>query len=81
MMGRKQLEREIEKVRKRMEQKAAELGLSHPSVIRISQRLDELHNQWNRFHRIETKHFKEERGVYIIRRYTSKIREVAVGRI
>lgn len=43
-----QLEEEMERLRAFMYTKASQLGLNHPTVIQISQRLDELHNQWNR---------------------------------
>ncbi|MFC4076013.1 Spo0E family sporulation regulatory protein-aspartic acid phosphatase [Salinithrix halophila] len=73
-MGQYWLEREIEITRARMEQMARELGFTHPAVVKISQQLDELLNQWNESESLESQ------GVYIIRRYTSRIREVAVGR-
>lgn len=78
MMNR--LEEEMERLRRMMHQQAAELGLNHPAVIRISQQLDELHNQWNRCHGFSTRPEVDHRVPYIIRRSTSQIKEVALSR-
>ncbi len=42
------LKEELEKVRKRMEEAADCLGLSHPTVYQLSLELDELHNMWEK---------------------------------
>lgn len=65
----------MERLRSCMEREVEKLGLHHPRVIQISQQLDELHNEWNRLKQIE------EEKAYIIRSYTSKIREVAMCRV
>lgn len=77
MTGKKCLEEEIERKRKEMEDAANELGLTHPLVIRISQQLDQLHNEWN----ARSDMVKENRGIYLIRRYASTIPDALVGRV
>ncbi|PTX59133.1 Spo0E like sporulation regulatory protein [Melghirimyces profundicolus] len=77
-MGRCKLEEEMERLRTAMQHQAERLGMNHPTVVQISQQLDELHNQWNRWHYPSSD--ADHRAAYIIRRYTSKIREVAVDR-
>ncbi|SDX21187.1 Spo0E like sporulation regulatory protein [Marininema mesophilum] len=73
-MERDHLKQKIERVRRQMETKARELGFTHPTVVGISQQLDELLNEWYRGEAMKNQ------GIYIIRRYTSTIREVAIGR-
>lgn len=41
------LEDQIEYLREKMEKMARKKGLTHPEVIAISRKIDELHNQWN----------------------------------
>lgn len=67
-----QVEKEMEHLRSTMEREAEKRGLYHPVVVHISQQLDKLHNEWNRLQGVE------EKEVYIMRRYASKIREAAV---
>lgn len=74
------LEEEMERLRRAMHQQAAELGLNHSAVIRLSQQLDELHNQWNRWRNPSTRPEVDNRAAYIIRRYTSQIKEAALSR-
>lgn len=76
----KQLEIEIENLRYKMEQQAEKMGMTHPEVIQMSQKLDELHNQWNRRHQTKPFRLKEDGGVYIIRRYSATICKVAMSR-
>lgn len=77
----KGLEEEMERLRRMMQQQGDELGLNHPVVIRISQQLDELHNQWNRWQNPSARSPVQNQAAYIIRRYTSRIREAALGRV
>lgn len=42
---RSSLQKEFEKVRNEMEELGRQLGLVHPEVFAISQRLDSIHNQ------------------------------------
>lgn len=79
-MGRGILEEEMERLRARMQHKATELGIDHPVVIRISQQLDEIHNQWNRWSHPSDDE-PHHQTTYTIPRYSSKIREVAAVRI
>jgi chromosome segregation ATPase len=44
------LEEKIEVLRKKMEETAMQLGISHPKVYQLSRELDHLHNQWEREH-------------------------------
>lgn len=76
----KGLEEEMERLRRMMQQQAVELGLNHPDVIRISQQLDELHNQWNRWQNPSAQSQAPHQAAYIIKRYTSRIKEAALGR-
>jgi Spo0E like sporulation regulatory protein len=79
MMNR--LEEEMERLRRVMHQQAAELGLNHPAVIELSQQLDEFHNQWNRWQiPSSSQPDVDNRAAYIIRRYTSQIKEAALSR-
>ncbi|SMO82695.1 aspartyl-phosphate phosphatase Spo0E family protein [Melghirimyces algeriensis] len=73
-----QLEEEMERLRAFMYTKASQLGLNHPTVIQISQRLDELHNQWNREQGLHSK--KKDQQIYFIQRYSSNIREAVLHR-
>ncbi|SFS43141.1 aspartyl-phosphate phosphatase Spo0E family protein [Marininema halotolerans] len=73
-MERDHLKQKIERVRRHMEKMARELGFTHPSVVKISQQLDELLNEWHRDESIN------DQGIYIIRRYTFTIREGAICR-
>lgn len=47
------LQCEIEYLRKKMHAMALQKGMSHPDVLKISQRLDELINQFYTFDRIQ----------------------------